>query len=461
MNLDELSARLDGRVLRPGGPGWADAVLLWNAMAARTPAVVVQPETARDVAATIDVVRAHGVPLSVKGGGHHIAGTAIAEGGLTLDMSRMCSVTVDPRAKRAHVGPGCRLKDVDRATQAYGLATPLGFISEVGAAGLTLGGGLGYLTRRFGWTVDNLDEVEIVTADGTIRIANRDENPELFWAVRGAGANMGVVTRFTYRLHEVGPTVYGGLVAWPFERAEEVLRAYRSITTEAPRELAVWLLVLRAPPAPFVPEALHGRRICLMVVCFTGALDDAERVLAPVRALRDPVLDLLAAQPYTQIQSYLDGTEPKGMHYYWKTGYLADLSDDFLGTLRRLAGECPVPEGEVGVLHLAGALNEHEPDDGAVGNRDARYVCGANGMWEPGDRHEDAYREWIRGAWQSIGPFTTGGSYVNFQTADETDDRIHATYGANFDRLARAKARYDPDNLFRSNRNVAPQPAEA
>jgi FAD/FMN-containing dehydrogenase len=456
MNLDELSPWLDGRLLRPGAADWADAVRLWNAMVARTPAAVVQPETPHDVAATIEFVRAHGVPLSVKGGGHNIAGTAIADGGLTLDMSRMCSVTVEPGAKLAHVGPGCRLQDIDRATQAYGLATPLGFISEVGAAGLTLGGGLGYLTRRFGWTVDNLDEVEIVTADATIRVANRAENAELFWAVRGAGANMGVVTRFTYRLHEVGPTVYGGLVAWPFERAEEVLRAYRSITTEAPRELAVWLLMLRAPAAPFVPDAWHGKRICLMVVCFSGDLADERRVLAPIRALGDPVLDLLAAQPYTRIQSYLDGVEPKGMHYYWKTGYLAGLSDDFLGTVGRLAGDCPVPEGEVGLLHVAGALNERAPDDGAVGNRDARYVCGVNGMWEPGSQDEEAHREWIRAAWQSVGPFTTGGSYINFQTADETEDRIHATYGANLDRLVRAKAAYDPDNLFRSNRNIAP-----
>jgi FAD/FMN-containing dehydrogenase len=272
---------------------------------------------------------------------------------------------------------------------------------------------------------------------------------------------MGVVTRFTYRLHEVGPTVYGGLVAWPFERAAEVLRAYRSITTEAPRELAVWLLMLRAPAAPFVPEHWHGKRICLMVVCFSGDLADEQRVLAPIRALGDPVLDLLAAQPYTQIQSYLDGVEPKGMHYYWKTGYLANLSDDFLGTVGRLAGECPVPEGEVGLLHLAGALNDHAPDDGAVGNRDARYVCGVNGMWEPGNQDAEPHREWIRAAWRSVGPFTTGGSYINFQTADETDDRIHATYGANLDRLLRAKATYDPDNLFRSNRNIAPGPLGA
>ena len=237
-------------------------MLIWNGMVAKVPALVVQPTSAHDVAAAVGFARDHGLLLSIKGGGHNIAGTSIAERGLTLDMSRMRDVTVDPNAKLAHVGPGCLLKDVDRATQEHGLATVLGFISEVGVAGLTLGGGLGYLTRRFGWTVDNLEEVEIVTADGEIRTANRHENADLFWAIRGAGANLGVVTRFTFRLHEVGPTVYGGLIAWPFERADEILRAYRTITTEAPRELAVWLILLQAPPAPFVPEEWHGKQIC-------------------------------------------------------------------------------------------------------------------------------------------------------------------------------------------------------
>jgi FAD/FMN-containing dehydrogenase len=457
ITIDALAERIDGRVLRPGAAGWDDAVLVWNAMVAKTPALVVQPESAHDVAATVGFARANGLLLSVKGGGHHIAGLAVASGGITIDMARMAAVTVDADARLAHVGPGCRLRDVDRATQEHGLATPLGFISEVGAAGLTLGGGLGYLTRRFGWTVDNLEEVEIVTADGEIRTANRVKNAELFWAVRGAGANLGVVTRLTYRLHKVGPTVYGGLVGWPFERADEILGAYRSITAAAPRELAVWLLMLRAPAAPFVSPAWHGRQICLMVVCYTGDLDDADQALAPIRGLPDPVVDLLGPQPYTQIQSYLDSTEPKGMHYYWKTGYLAELGDDFLTTMRQLSAECPVPDAELGILHLAGAINDHAPDDGAVGNRDARYVVGANGMWAPGDPDADLHQAWIREAWRRIEPFTTGGSYINFQTADEAEDRIHATYGANFDRLVEAKTAYDPDNVFRCNRNIAPR----
>jgi FAD/FMN-containing dehydrogenase len=321
---------------------------------------------------------------------------------------------------------------------------------------LTLGGGLGYLTRRFGWTVDNLEEVEIVTADSRIRRASREENPDLFWAIRGAGANLGVVTSFTFRLHQVGPTVYGGLIAWPFERAKEILHAYRTITTQAPRELTVFLILLRAPAAPFVPEAWHGRRICAMAVCYSGDLDHVDEALAPIRTLGDPVVDLLEEQPYTQVQSYLDDSEPKGQHYYWKTEFLAELGDELLATVWDLAAECPIPEAEIGFLHLGGALNDHGEDDGAVGNRDARYAFGVNGMWAPDEPEADSFQRWVRDAWTRVRPFSTGATYINFQTADEDQERIRATYGANFDRLVQIKQRYDPDNLFRANRNIPP-----
>jgi FAD/FMN-containing dehydrogenase len=451
--LDDLDARIEGALLRAGDPGWDDAVLVWNGMAASDPALVLQPASTDDVAAAVAFARNRGLLLSIRGGGHNIAGTSIAEGGLVLDMSRMRQVTVDPDARLAHVGPGCLLADVDQATQEHGLATPLGFISEVGVAGLTLGGGLGYLTRRFGWTVDNLLEVEIVTADGRVRRANRDQHAELFWAIRGAGANLGVVTSFTFRLHQIGPTVYGGLIAWPFERADEILQAYRSITAQAPRELAVWMALLHAPPAPFVPEEWHGRRICAMAVCYSGD-HDADEVLAPIRALGEPLVDLLGAQPYTQVQSYLDDSEPKGNHYYWKTEYLAELHDDLLSTVRDLFTQCPIPEADIGLLHLGGALNEHDGDDGAVGNRDARFAIGVKGMWEPDEPEADAFRQWVRDAWKRVRPFSTGGNYINFQTADEDEQRVRATYGANFDRLVQVKQQYDPGNLFRANRNI-------
>jgi len=455
-HLNRLRSRVEGPLLHAGGEGWADAVRIWNADVTKVPALVLQPTSARDVAAAVRFAREHGLLLGVKGGGHNIAGTSIAEHGLTLDMSRMRGVTVVPRGKLAHVGPGCLLEDVDQATQEHGLATVLGFISQVGVAGLTLGGGLGYLTRRFGWTVDNLEEVEIITADGVARTANRDEHPDLFWAVRGGGGNFGVVTRFTFRLHDVGPTVYGGLIAWPFARADEVLETYRTVTRDAPRELAVWLVLLRAPAAPFVPRDWHGKQICAMAVCYSGDLQHTEEVLAPIRALRDPVVDLLRAQSYTEVQSYLNDTEPKGNHYYWKAEYLTELSDGVLAAARDLFADCPMPGGEIGILHLGGAMNERPGDDGAVGNRDVHFVVGVKGMWEPAEPRADTFRRWVRDAWMRVRPLTTGRVYVNFQSADEGEDRIRGAYGANYARLAGIKQQYDPENLFRLNRNVRP-----
>jgi FAD/FMN-containing dehydrogenase len=454
LTVETLREQLRGPLLSPEDPGYQEATRLWNGMIDKTPARVVQATGTADVVAAVDFARDHDLALSVRGGGHNIAGTALVDGGLTIDTSRLRGVLVDPEARTAMVQPGCLLGDVDRETQLHGLATPLGFISEVGVAGLTLGGGMGYLTRRFGWTVDNLLEAEIVTADGQVRRAGRDENADLFWAIRGAGANLGAVTSFTFRLHEVGPTVYGGLIAWPFERADEILHAYRTFTAEAPRELTVFLILFRAPPAPFVPEEWHGKLICAMSVCYSGDLAQVDQALAPIRALRDPIVDLLQEQPYAQLQSYLDETEPKGNHYYWKTEYADELSDDLLATMRDLTAECPIPEAEVGFLQLGGALNEHDEDDGVVGNRSARYAYAVTGMWEPDEPGAQGFPQWIRDAWERFRPFSTGGNYVNFQTADEDEERIRASYGANFDRLVEIKQKYDPGNLFRANRNV-------
>jgi FAD/FMN-containing dehydrogenase len=270
-----------------------------------------------------------------------------------------------------------------------------------------------------------------------------------------------VVTRFTYRLHPVGPSVYGGLIAWPFERAEEVMAAYRTITSRAPRELTVFLVLLNAPPAPFVPPAWQGRRIVAMAVCYSGDLDRADQVVAPIRALADPVFDLLGELPYTQVQSYLDDGEPKGDHYYWKTEYLAELNDGLLSAAREVFAECPMPDGEVGFLQLDGALNERHADDGAVGNRDTRFAVGVKGRWQADGADTHGFLKWVRDGGERLRPFSTGRTYINFQTADEGEDRVRATYGDNFDRLVQVKQRYDPDNLFRSNRNIPPAGIES
>ncbi|WP_255195935.1 FAD-binding oxidoreductase [Halorarius litoreus] len=453
-SLDAFGQQLRGALLGPDDDGFEEATRLWNGMIETQPALVVQPTGTADVVAAVEFAREHDLSLSVKGGGHNIAGTALADGGLTIDMSRMRGVFVDPDTKTVTAQAGCLLGDVDRETQLHGLATPLGFISETGLAGLTLGGGFGYLTRRFGWTVDNLLAVEIVTADGAVRRASREENSDLFWGIRGAGANLGVVTSFTYRLHEVGPTIYGGLVAWPHERADEVLQVYKALTATAPRELTAFLILLRAPPAPFVPEEAQGQRAIAMTICYSGDLDEVETVLEPIHSLGDPVVNLLQKQSYTQLQSSLDDTEPKGAHYYWKTEFAPELTDEMLSTIEGLAGECPIPGGQLVVAHLEGALNERDGDDGVVGNRDAKFVYGAAGMWEPDEPRAEEFQQWVRDAWEQLRPFSTGSTYINFQTADEGDDRIRATYGDNFERLVALKEQYDPDNLFRSNRNV-------
>ncbi|HEY7731295.1 MAG TPA: FAD-binding oxidoreductase [Gaiellaceae bacterium] len=456
-DLEALASRVQGRLLVEGDAGWDEAILVWNGMAAKTPALVVQPTSAEDVGEIVSFARERGLLLSVKGGGHHVAGIAIAEGGLTLDLSQLREIEVDPEARLARVGAGCQLADVDRATQEHGLATPLGFISEVGVAGLTLGGGLGYLTRRFGWTVDYLEEVEIVAADGRVRTASRRQHEDLFWAVRGGGGNVGVVTRFTYRLHDVGPMIHGGLIGWPVERADEILRAYRTITAGAPRELTLWLVMLHAPPLPFVPDEWHGQKLCTMVVCWSGDLAEADAALAPIRAIGDPVVDVLQPWPYVQQQSFLDDGEPKGMHYYWKTEFVSELGDGLLDATRDTFVECPVPGAMVGFLQLHGALNERASDDGAVGNRDVRFALGVLGKWEPDEPRADAFVQWVRDGWERVSPFTLGRTYVNFQSADEDDARVRAAYGENYERLAAVKARYDPENLFRVNRNVRPR----
>lgn len=449
--LEQLSSQISGPLLTAGDEGWDEATLIWNALITKTPALVIQPTSPQDVAAAVRFAADHGIQLSVKGGGHNIAGTALADGGLTLDMSRMGDVTVDPTARLAYVGPGCLLKDVDRATQKHGLATVLGFVSETGVAGLTLGGGFGYLARRFGWASDNLEEVEIVTADGKVRTASRTENPDLFWAVRGGGGNFGIVTRFTFRLHEVGPAVTGGLIAWSADRADEVLAAYQELTASAPRELTAAAMIRLAPPAPFVPEEWHFKPVIGLLVCHSGQTADSD--LAPVRALGEPIFDLIGEKPYVAQQSMLDDMEPKGLHQYWKAEFLPDLPSDYLPTFRDAALKVASPLSFSVIFHLAGALNER--DDGAVGNRDARFISGFSGVWPP-QASGDGIVAAVREGWEKIRPFSTGGNYVNFQLAEDGVTRTAEAYRGNYERLRQVKAQYDPDNLFRVNRNISP-----
>lgn len=454
--LSELAAGLRGSVLYPDDEGYAEAILIWNGMIKKRPAVVVRPATVDDVVRAVGFVHDNQLELSIKGGGHNIAGLGLSDGGITLDMSGMRDVVVDADAELVRVGPGCTLGDVDLATQEHGLATTLGFVSLTGVAGLTVGGGFGYLTRRFGWTVDDLEEVEVVTADGTVRRASRTVNDDLFWALRGGGGNFGVVTEFVYRLHAVGPTVTGGIIAWPADQADGVLELFRTVTVSAPREQTTVLLMRNAPPAPWLPEAAHGKPMIAMVVCHSGTPEAAATDLQAIKAHGAPWADTIQPREYVAQQAMLDATQPRGMHYYWKSEFLAGLSDDLIDTYKAQFVGNTAPANQIVLFQIAGALNEHPEDDGAMGNRDAAFACVIQAMWPEGDPAADERRGWVRSSWEALRRFSTGGNYINFQTSDEADDRTSESYRENLARLSRIKATCDPDNLFRVNRNIRP-----
>lgn len=453
--LTAFAANLDGSLVRPGDEAYASSVALWNGMITKRPALVVRAGSVDDVVRTVSFAADHGVQLSIRGGGHNIAGLALCDGGLTLDMSARNGVEVDRGARLARVQAGALLGDVDRATQQHGLAATLGFVSLTGVAGLTLGGGFGYLTRRFGWTVDDLQEVEIVLADGSVRRASRTDEADLFWALRGGGGNFGVVTEFTFRLHEVGPQITGGPIAWPASEADRVLDAFRRVTESAPRELTLVAVRRNAPPAPWLPESAHGTPIVMIVACHSGDPGQAAADLEPITSIGEPLANVIQVKDYVAQQTMLDATQPKGMHYYWKSEFVPGLSDELVATYHRQFEGLTAPANQIVLFQMAGALNEHDEDDGAVGNRDAAFACVIQSMSAPDSPAAESNKSWVRNAWQELKPFSTGGNYINFQTDDEPDERTRESFRSNYDRLRSVKARYDPDNLFRVNRNIA------
>jgi FAD/FMN-containing dehydrogenase len=368
----------------------------------------------------------------------------------------MRTVEVDAARRVARVGPGCLLGEVDRVTQQDGLATVLGFVSQTGVAGLTLGGGFGYLTRRFGWTVDNLEELELVTADGEIRRVGDGEHDDLFWALCGGGGNFGVVTRFSFRLHEVGPGIVGGLILWDAEQADTVLAVYRDVAEAAPRELTLVVTMRLAPAAPFVPDHRHGKPVIGVLACHTGDLSEATKELAPFRAIGKPIADLVVQKPYVEQQSMLDATQPKGLHNYWKSEFLPRLSDELLDRFRQQAANIESPMSQAILFQLDGAIADRTPGATSFDNRDAAYVFFAAGCWASDAPHVERHRAWARSAWEAVRPYSTGGNYINVQTVDEDETRVGEAYRNNLRRLTKVKTDYDPDNLFRVNRNIAP-----
>jgi FAD/FMN-containing dehydrogenase len=454
-SLDSLKMRLKGPVLVPGNPGYDESRILWNSMITRKPAFIVRCLGSADVVESVRFARENELLLCIKGGGHNIAGLASAEGAMMLDMSLMRGVWVEPQRMIAHAQAGCLLGDVDRETQLYGLATVLGFISLTGITGLTLGGGFGYLTRRWGWTSDNVTGMDLVTADARMVRASSDENADLFWGLRGGGGNFGVVTSIDYALHPVGPEIIGGVVAWPASEAPGVLELYRTLAGNSPPELTLVMLMRPAPPAPWLPKDIHGKPIISILACYTGKSEEGDKAVASIKSFGKPIGDILIRRPYTQLQSLIDATQPKGRRYYWKSEYLPRIEPALCEKIITYAARIPSPHSAIGLFQLEGALNRFEQKHSPAGNRDAHYILNLASSWEQ-EADDKANIEWSREAWEDMNSFSTGGTYINFLSEGEGPERIEAALGMGLQRLGEIKAKWDPQNVFRTNRNIRP-----
>lgn len=453
--LDELKLRLKGPVLVDGDAGFEESRTVWNAMIDRKPAFVVRCLGTADVLACVRFAREHNLLMCIKGGGHNIAGLAVADGAMMLDMSLMRGVWTDDKEKIVRVQAGGLLGDVDRDTQLHGLATPLGFVSLTGVAGLTLGGGFGYLSRRYGWTVDNVVGMDMVTAEGELVHASRDENADLFWALRGGGGNFGVITGFNYKLYPVGPVVVGGFVAWPASEATEVVELFKEQAEKVPNELSLVMIIRPAPAVPWLPKDRHGTPIVLVGACYSGRLEDGDKIVAPIKSFGKPIGDILVRRPYIQLQSLLDAGNPKGRRCYWKSEYLPQIEPAFSKKFINHAAKIQSPYSSAVLFQLGGAINQVDDEHLPVGNRDARYVFTLTSAWEKTEA-DTANIEWTRQAWTDMKQFSTGGTYLNFLTEDDGLERTKAALGKGFDLLAKVKAKWDPENVFRTNRNIKP-----
>lgn len=452
--VDELRGRLRGSVLLPDDPGYDAARSVWNAMIDRRPGLIVRCTGAGDVLAATRFARNHGLLVAVKAGGHNIAGSAVCDGGLMLDLSPMRSVHVDPWNREALVEPGVTLGEFDREAQAFGLAAPLGINSTTGVAGLTLGGGFGWLSRLFGYSIDNLISAEMVTAGGHLVRASKDENADLFWGLRGGGGNLGVVTSFNFRLHAVGPELLAGLIVYPFKRAAELLKAYRSFVAGAPDALTVWSVLRKAPALPFLPAAIHGKEVVVFPICYAGDIEQGRRLIEPLRRFGTPAGEHVGPMAFAAWQSAFDPLLTPGARNYWKSHDFSELSDAAIDVLVQFAGMLPTPECEIFVAHLDGAAGRTAADATAYPHRDAKFVLNVHTRWhDPGE--DGKCVSWARRFFEATAPHATGGVYVNFLGADE-QDRVRAAYGSNYNRLAALKAKYDPDNVFQVNLNVKP-----
>ncbi len=452
-NLESFATQLRGDLILAGDDHYDESRAVYNAMIDKHPALIAHCQDVADVIAAVQFAREQELTIAVRGGGHNVAGKGTVDGGIVIDLSRMNNVQVDPVARTARVGGGAVWGDVDHATHAFGLATPTGIISTTGVAGLTLGGGFGYLSRRFGLSLDNLIEADVVLADGRFVTASKEEHPDLFWGLRGGGGNFGIVTSFTFQLHEVS-TVYGGPIFYPVDKATELLEFYRDWLPDAPREISAFFAVHQGAPAPFIPEELHFMPASAFVVCYTGDMANAEEAVKPFREVAEAALDLMGPLPYPAIQSLFDALYPPGLQHYWKSDVVYGLPDEAIAIHARRAPDVPDPWSGVHIYPLNGAIHDVDSDATAFPFRDAFATHNILGI-NPDPATNDDRIKLVREYHEELRPYSDPGGYVNFLT-EEGDDRVQAAYKGNYPRLVEVKNVYDPDNIFHINQNIQP-----
>jgi hypothetical protein len=454
--IETFRESMKGVVLAPGDEGYDDARKLWNGMHDKHPALIARCSGTTDIVTAVNFAREEGIRLSVRGGGHNVAGTAIVDDGLVIDLSMLRGVYVDPIRRTARVQPGARWGDFDREAQLFGLATTGGEVSTTGVAGFTLGGGMGILQRKWGLACDNLISAQVVTADGEVITASESENPDLLWAIRGGGGNFGVVSSFEFQLHPFGPEAYAATVIYPHNKGMDLLRKWREFTAAAPDEVTSQVLIWWMPPLPDIREEMHGAPILTFVGVYAGPVEEGEKVLQPLRELDEPLVDLSGPAPYVQIQSDFDEFFPDGKLYYWKSIFTNELSDEVCEAMLRQTLEGRTCEAAVVVRHLGGAVSRVPEDATAFGNRQAPFNVSYDSLWDERE-HSDNNIAWVRRSWAEMKEMTDGGVYLNFAGfAEDVDSLARAGHQRNYERLQQVKRHYDPTNLFRSNINIKP-----
>ena len=452
-----LAPHVLGEIITAADPSYDEARAVYNAMIDRRPAVIVRCRDAADVVACVRTATAFRLEIAVRGGGHNAGGLGVWDDALVVDLSGMRGVTVDPAAGTVRVDGGCTWRDVDHATVAFGMATPSGFIASTGVAGLTLGGGVGYLTRRFGMTIDNLLSADVVLADGRLVTADEDQHADLFWALRGGGGNFGVVTSFTFRCHPIGEagSVIGGPVLYDIADAKAVMQWYRELLPQLPEELSGWIGLLTIPPAPPFPEELWGRKACGIVWCYTGPHDRAEAVLAPIQEFGSPLVVGLHEMPFTMLQQAFDALYPAGLQWYWRADIFEEISDEAIAVHERFGATLPSGHSTMHLYPIDGAAARVPEDATAYPYRSGGWSGVIVGV-DPDPSNAAALTSWTKAYWEALHPTSAGGAYVNFLMDDEGGDRVRTAYRGNFDRLRQVKRAYDPGNVFHVNQNIAP-----